>query len=183
MVMNLFPLPDGRRALAVSYSGQVYYQHRLRLWDLETGAAIWTLPNPMKLMAVRPDVGQVLGIMDGAWRLWDVQTGTEVERVPAPAGWIDSAYWLPNLEQIIGITADGELRLWAIKTGVVLAGFGADAAIQSCALTPDGAVVVAGDSGGNLHFLRLVEQSGSESLRPAAWWQFWKKGPGETRAK
>ncbi len=183
MVMDLFPLPDGRRVLAVSYSGQVYYQHRLRLWDLETGAAIWTLPNPMKLMAVRPDVAQVLGIMDGAWRLWDVQTGTEVERVPAPAGWIDSAYWLPNLEQTIGITADGELRLWAIKTGVVLAGFGADAAIQSCALTADGAVVVAGDSGGNLHFLRLVEQSGSESLRPAAWWQFWKKGPGESRAK
>jgi len=42
--------------------------------------------------------------------------------------------------------------------------------------------MIAGDSGGDLHFLHLVEQAGSESFRAAAWWQFWKKARGEPRA-
>ncbi len=47
------------------------------------------------------------------------------------------------------------LKLWDLASGECLATFTADAPIPACALAPDDRTLVAGDSTGRVHFLRL----------------------------
>ncbi len=50
---------------------------------------------------------------------------------------------------------DRTVRVWDLSTGVCIATFTADAEIWSCAITPDGRTIAAGDQLGRVHFLRL----------------------------
>jgi hypothetical protein len=50
---------------------------------------------------------------------------------------------------------DHTLRVWDVETGEVIAAFTCDGAAYSCALIAD--LLVAGDAGGHVHFLRLEE--------------------------
>jgi WD40 repeat protein len=52
-------------------------------------------------------------------------------------------------------SGDHTLKLWDLASGECLATFTADAPIPTCALAPDECTLVAGDSTGRVHFLRL----------------------------
>jgi hypothetical protein len=47
--------------------------------------------------------------------------------------------------------------LWDLSRGLVLARFVAEGALVSCAISPDGATIVAADEAGRVHLLRLEE--------------------------
>ncbi len=49
------------------------------------------------------------------------------------------------------------MKLWDLETGEVLATFTCDAAAYCCAFSEALKLIVAGDQGGHLHFLRLEE--------------------------
>jgi WD40 repeat protein len=57
----------------------------------------------------------------------------------------------------ISASWDLTLRLWDLETGAALATFGGDSIVGSCDVAPDGRTLVAGDSSGRVHILRLEE--------------------------
>jgi WD40 repeat protein len=57
----------------------------------------------------------------------------------------------------VSASDDRTLRLWDLETGKEIAAFTGESGIGSCAVTSDGRTIVAGESSGRMHFLRLVE--------------------------
>lgn len=61
----------------------------------------------------------------------------------------------PDGRQVVSASADQTLKVWDLNTAAMLTTFSADARLLCCAVTPDGAAIVAGDTLGNVHFLRV----------------------------
>ena len=55
----------------------------------------------------------------------------------------------------ISCARDRTLRVWEVPGGAPLATYTADSALQSLALSPDGALIAAGDAAGRVHLLGL----------------------------
>ena len=47
------------------------------------------------------------------------------------------------------------LKLWDLKSGQILASFTGESGMLACAVSLDGRTIVAGDTSGRVHFLRL----------------------------
>ncbi|MEG3978275.1 hypothetical protein QT970_27210, partial [Microcoleus sp. herbarium8] len=60
----------------------------------------------------------------------------------------------------ISASDDKTLKIWDLLTGKEVASFSGDSPFKGCAVLPDGVTVVAGDSSGRVHFLRLEGVSG-----------------------
>ena len=57
-----------------------------------------------------------------------------------------------------GLRRGGDARrLWDLESGKEIATFTGEADMSQCVFTPDGRTIIAGDSSGRVHFLRLVE--------------------------
>jgi WD40 repeat protein len=88
---------------------------------------------------------------------------------------------------------DRTLRLWDLETGKEIATFTGESGMKSCAIAPDGRMIVAGEISGRVHFLCLVEanetkppigdikielllreQQSTDKLKERARWRFWK---------
>ncbi|MEH1921859.1 hypothetical protein [Nostoc sp.] len=61
----------------------------------------------------------------------------------------------PNGQQVISASSDKTLKVWNLATGEVIATFTGEYPISCCAVAPDGMTIVAGDTSGRVHFLRL----------------------------
>jgi WD40 repeat protein len=59
---------------------------------------------------------------------------------------------------------DRTLRLWDLETGKEIAHFTGESDMDSCAIASDGGTIVAGESSGRVHFLRLVEADKTKLL-------------------
>ena len=66
----------------------------------------------------------------------------------------------PDGKRAVSGSDDNTLKVWDIESGQVLATFTADGSIDGCAVGPDGVTIVAGDSTGAVHILRLMEPGG-----------------------
>lgn len=100
-------------------------------------------------------------------RLWDLGDGVqrrllvEAARDLVHGGQVDAV-------RCVAISRDGAwgasggddrtARLWDLGTGDLVASFTGESAITSCALSPDGRLLVAGESSGRVHLLRLEGQ-------------------------
>jgi hypothetical protein len=61
------------------------------------------------------------------------------------------------------LTTRDALRVWDLKDGKEILTLTVDAAVTACIAAPDNRTIVAGDSFGRLHFLRLIEPDKTES--------------------
>jgi WD40 repeat protein len=78
-----------------------------------------------------------------------------------------------NEVNAVAVAADGRrsasgsedctLRLWDLENGEEIATFTGESGMDSCAIAPDGRTIVAGESSGRVHFLRLVEADKTKS--------------------
>jgi WD40 repeat protein len=67
----------------------------------------------------------------------------------------------PDGRRALSASDDRPLRLWDLESGRTIASFYGDAAFRSCSVVPDARTVVAGDTLGRVHILRL---EGAEPL-------------------
>jgi WD40 repeat protein len=60
---------------------------------------------------------------------------------------------MPDGQSAVCASEDKTLRVWYLTTGRLKIAFSADAALQCCAVAPDGKTIMAGDYLGAVHFL------------------------------
>jgi len=63
----------------------------------------------------------------------------------------------PDGRRAVSASDDWKLKVWDLESGHCLATFTYDSAVECCAVSEFDGLIVAGDVGGHLHFLRLEE--------------------------
>jgi WD40 repeat protein len=147
--------PDGLRIVSGSRN------RTLKLWELDNGRELTTLTghsNRVAAVAVMPD-GQraVSASYDGTLKLWDLGRGRELYTFTGHRGPVYAVALTPHGQRAVSASADNTVKLWDLGTGEVLATFTCDSAAYCCALSDTPRLIIAGDAGGHLHFLRLEE--------------------------
>jgi WD40 repeat protein len=145
--------PDGRYVVSASYD------QTLKVWDLASGKELQTLAGHIEgvnAVAVTPDGKCAVSASgDETLKVWDLETGNEVQTLAGHRGWVTTVAVTPDGKCAVSASDDHTLKVWDLETGKVDAAFTADASLRSCAVGPDGRVIVAGDASGRVHFLSL----------------------------
>ncbi|HEY9702252.1 MAG TPA: hypothetical protein V6C58_07385, partial [Allocoleopsis sp.] len=107
-------------------------------------------------ITVTPDGKKVIsGSADNTLKVWELATGKELRTLTGYSNGVNSVCVTPDGQQVISGSADNTLKVWDLATGECIATFIAEYPILCCAVAPDGRTIVAGDSSGRVHFLRL----------------------------
>jgi WD40 repeat protein len=143
----------GHRGLGNSDSGC-----RLMLWDAEhrkQKCAVDVRTEPVSAVAITADGRRALtGSWDGYLIWWDLESCAELSVLEGPGKEVQAVSLTADGKYAVSATADGTLSWWDLAHGSLMARFGGDAQFTTCAITPDGATILAGDVLGRLHILR-----------------------------
>lgn len=71
------------------------------------------------------------------------------------SSWVNAVAITPDGKRVISGSYDNTLKLWNLETGEEIATFTGEAPFYCCAVAPDEVTIVAGESSGRVHFLRL----------------------------
>ena len=84
--------------------------------------------------------------------------GTALVRIlTGHAGGASAVAVTPDGQRAVSASDNKTVKLWNLETGEVLVIFTCDSAANCCAFSDALTLIVAGDAGGHLHFLRLEE--------------------------
>lgn len=146
--------PDGKQAISASHD------HTLKIWDMETGRELHTLSGHLNVVAsvvIFPDGKRAISTSwDHTLKIWDLATGQELRTLSGHGGAVNAVSLTLDGKYAISASAEYTLHLWNLETGAVVARFNGDGLLTSCAVTPDGKTILAGEQSGRLHFLRLI---------------------------
>ena len=152
-VESLAVTPDGARAVSASADSTV------RLWDLQSRCALHSLEGHSAgvwCVAVTPDgTRAVSASADATLRAWDLQTGRALHALEGHTEPVFFVTVTPDGTRAVSTSPDKTVRLWDLESGRQLASFECNDRARSCAVSPDGGTVVAGDAGGMVYVLRL----------------------------
>jgi WD40 repeat protein len=145
--------PDGRYAVCGSDIGA------LRVWDLESAETAKILlghTDWVTAVAVTPDGQQAVSASaDGTLRVWNLQGGQSLRVLQGHTGRVSAVAVTPDGEYAISTAADHMLLVWNLKTGECSAGFTGEGPISRFAIGPDGRTIIANETSGRGHLLRL----------------------------
>ncbi|MEA5535494.1 hypothetical protein [Crocosphaera sp. XPORK-15E] len=108
-------------------------------------------------VVVTPNGNKVIsGSRDNTLKVWSLETGKLLQTLTGHSNWVNSVVVTPDGNQVISGILDNTVMVWDLNTGKCLATFYADYPIWCCQIAPDGVTIIAGDSGGIVHFLRWL---------------------------
>ncbi len=122
----------------------------IKLWDLESGALLWTEwhTNNINRVTFVPDGGLLASSgTDAAVRLWDPRRGTHLETLPHPDP-VCAIAWSPDGTRLVGGGDDGHVYVWDASDGTLLQRMqGHHGGVTSVAWNSDGTRLASGSSG------------------------------------
>ncbi len=129
----------------------------LKIWDLEVKQEIGTLighADAVGAVAVTPDGRIAVSASDDyTVKVWDLEARRAMNTIRGHSSEVRAVAITPDGRFAIS-ASDRTLKLWDLASATVVAAFAADYPIFCCSLSQDGSSIVAGDSGGRVHFLR-----------------------------
>ncbi len=143
---------DTVRTLAVSASGHWLISGSgdgLKVWRLETGELIYTLPtnrqSPIWSVAISPDERTLVSSdYDGNMTVWDFSAGQARYTISLGVP-VWSVKIAPDGQSFISGSSDRIVRQWDLATGTLLKRFtGHGDAVRSVAISPDGKTLASG---------------------------------------
>jgi len=131
------------------------------MWELGSGRELRTLTGHtgyIWAVAVTPD-GQraVSASSDNTLKVWELDSGRELRTYTFHSSGVSAVVVTPDGRRAVSACHDGTVKVWDLDSGVVLSTFACDATVYCCACSEALKLIVAGDAGGHLHFLRLEE--------------------------
>ena len=140
--------PDGKR---IATGGS---DNAVRLWDLETGRLIRSLPHEktIKAIAFSPDGKQVAVSSERSWlRIWNPLTGQVIKTLKdADSSGQNAIVYSNDGTHLLG-AAFNKLELIEVSSGKVVREFESDLKhITAATVSTDGSLIVAGYYGGDL---------------------------------
>ncbi|NEO73146.1 WD40 repeat domain-containing protein [Moorena sp. SIO3H5] len=152
-ITSLAVTPDSKYLISGSKDKSI------KLWNLETRKECFTLTghsDSINTLAVTPDGKYVVsGSKDNTIKIWDLEKREEIFTFTGHSDSINRIKVTSNGKLVISASSDKTLQVWDFETREVIATFTGESAINCCAVAPDDVTIVAGDEGGNMHFLRL----------------------------
>src|SRR5262249_14955328 len=97
----------------------------------------------------------VSGSFDNTVKVWDLTTGRTLRTLEGHAGLVNAVAMSDDGTRAVSGSYDKTLKVWDLTTGEVIATFAADYPLLCCASSPRAERLVAGDSSGRVHLLRL----------------------------
>ena len=131
----------------------------LKTWDVETGGELRTLKghaSGVDGVALSGDGRRALSASsDQTLKVWNVETERELHTSEGHTASVRSAALSGDGRLAASASRDRTLKVWEVETGEVIVTCTCDGAAYCCAFIAD--LIVAGDAGGHVYFLRLEE--------------------------
>jgi WD40 repeat protein len=109
-------------------------------------------------VAVTPDGQRAVSASDDqTLKVWELGSGRELRTLTGHSQWVNAVAVTPDGQCAVSASEDKTLKIWKLETGEVLATFTCDSAAHCCAFSDALKLIVAGDAGGHVHFLRFEE--------------------------
>jgi len=152
------------------------YDNTMRFWDVTTARALRSIPTPdsqVNRLAVTPDGTRVVAAANPHVRMYDIEVGKAASASPvatfdAHAGNVCAVGFAASGAWMYTAGEDAALNIWDVRAPPrVQRRYECAAAINTAALHPNQAEVVAGDDAGNVRIFDLTANQCSRELVPA----------------
>ena len=145
---------DDERVLSAS-------RGELKVWELESGRELMAITGHshwIRVAAVMANGDQaIVASWDNVLQVWEMAGGREMNTLRGHASAVLSVAAAQSGKRAVSASYDKTLKVWDLETGTCLATFSCDSAVRCCASSNGLELIVAGDEGGHVHFLRLEE--------------------------
>ena len=94
---------------------------------------------------------------DKTLKVWELASGRELCTLSGHTDSVTAVAVTGDGRRAVSASEDQTLKVWELETGHVLAIFTCDSVAYCCGYSDALKLIVAGDAGGHLHFLRLEE--------------------------
>ena len=153
-VRGVAVMPDGTRAVSASDN------KALKVWDLKSGRAVLTLKGDSSragIVAVTPDGKRAVSASwNNTLKVWDLKSGRALRTLKGHVDRVRGVALMPDGTRAVSASNDKTLKVWDLESGLALATLTCDAPVSCCACG-GGHRIAAGDDGGRVHFVQLVE--------------------------
>jgi WD40 repeat protein len=144
---------NGAQAVSASYDGT------LKIWELNSGKLRHTLEghsDGVTAVAITGDGAHVVSASDdGTLKVWELNSGKLRHTLEGHSSAVAAVAITGDGAQAVSASYDRTLKVWDLRTGKLVATFSADASLPACEASPQGNIIVAGDTLGRVHFLSL----------------------------
>jgi WD40 repeat protein len=155
--------PDGKRIIAAS-------GRTLTIWDAQTTLPVATLTGHSSDIVgcvYSPDGRRIASFSNetfgGTLKVWDAETNSELVTLNGVAMLDENAWgsartsiFSPDGRRVLAVSSDGLLKLWDVEWGSELMRFPASSHVTKTVFGRAGTLVVAADSGGDVHLLKVM---------------------------
>ncbi len=176
--------PDG----ATLFTGGGEQDGMVRRWDVATGQMVGELretgrarthDGEVTALALTPDGATIISVGGHRLIVWDARTGGPRWHVEPHAQTINTLAIEPDGDLLIGGTASGLVKLWAVANGAGIDHRQLDAPVMAVAAHPNGRHIAAALADGSVALLTMgthqelriagVWPLGGDALRGCAW--------------
>jgi WD40 repeat protein len=107
-------------------------------------------------VAISPDGSKLVsGSDDNTIKVWDLASEKQPLTLNGHSSSVEAVAISSDSSKVVSASSYKTVKVWDLNTGKEMITFIGDSDFNCCAISPDNQTIVAGDSSGMLHFLRI----------------------------